>query len=111
MNRGELVFLARRQTQEALEALRPIEKIYPPFEGFRPKLTELRDELDATCRTFEDFAELDDVDQIYLPLFDSLAFLNESLRAPKMLKRPLLRALRALEHAQDEADMEPANVR
>lgn len=102
MNRGELVFLAGRMIQEAIGILKPIEMVYPPFEGFRPKLTSLRNELDETCRTFEDYVELDDVGEIYLPLFDALAFVNESLRAPKMLKRPLMRALRALEAAEVE---------
>jgi hypothetical protein len=87
-------------TTAAREVLRGMDWVstgYGSMELRRRRITELRDRLHQACCFFENDDACVEYEDLYLPLFDALAFINEALHRKPIPAKPLNIALARLE--------------
>lgn len=89
--------VARTAAKEALRQLVPLTTNVGTIERFRKKLEHVRDRLHAACRLFEQ-TDADFLNEaIYIPLFDALSLITETLSHRPMRRTPVARAMCCLD--------------
>ena len=82
----------------AIDAIDLATAPYVPIESYRPTVGRARDRLRVVCEEFDARGYAVTEEEVYLQLFDALAFLTDALRVLPIEEKQLARAKMSLSY-------------